>query len=150
MKRLIMCGLALWLACLCARGQEAVDRGDILRDLEWKSIYDAYIPDAGLIATLKNKAPEMRIDVYLGSWCSDSRDHVPVFLKILDVLDAPGLTVCLYEVGRKAAPEQKYYVEEKSVERVPTFIFYKDGAEKGRIIETPKLSILEDMLAILL
>ncbi len=148
MKRLILCGLAL--ASFCAWGQQEIDRNEILRDPEWKKIHDDYIPDAELIVTLRNQAPETRIEVYLGLWCSDSRDHVPVFLKILDAMDAPGLAVDLFEVGRKTAPGQKYYVEEKAVERVPTFIFYSGGEEKGRIVETPRLSILEDMLAILL
>ncbi len=148
MKKTVMYGLAL--ACLCAWGQQAIDRSEILRDPEWKKVYDGYIPDAELIMTLKNMAPEMRIDVYLGLWCSDSRDHVPVFLKIIDGMDAPGLAIDLYLVERKTAPGQKYYVEEKSVERVPTFIFYRDGEEMGRIIENPRLSILEDMLAIML
>lgn len=148
MKKLIVCGLAL--VSFCAWGQQAIDRSEILQDPEWKKVYDDYIPDAELIATLKNKAPEMTIDVYLGLWCSDSMDHVPVFLKIADALDSAGLQVRLYGVERKADPEQKYYVEERQVERVPTFIICSGGEEKGRIVETPKLSILEDLLAILL
>jgi hypothetical protein len=147
MKKLVVCGLAL--VSLCAWGQQAIDRSEILQDPEWKKAYDDYIPDAEMLASLKNKAPEMTIDVYLGLWCSDSRDHVPVFLKILDAMGPAGLQVNWYVVERKADPAQKYYAEERRVERVPTFIFCRNGEEKGRIIETPRLSILEDMLAII-
>lgn len=148
MKKLIICGLAS--LSFCAWGQQAIDRSEILRDPEWKEVYNGYVPDAGLIATLKHRMPETTIDVYLGLWCGDSRDHVPVFLKIMDALEAAGPKVNWYGVERKADPAQKYYAEERRVERVPTFIFLRGGEEKGRIVETPELSILEDMLAILL
>ena len=36
------------------------------------------------------------------------------------------------------------------IEYVPTFIFYREDKEIGRIIETPILSLEEDMLAILI
>ena len=148
MKKLILCGLLF--ASFCAWGQQAIDRSEILLDPEWKKIYADYVPDSERIAALKNMAAEVTIDVYLGLWCGDSKEHVPVFLKIVDALDTAGLQVRWYGVGRKADPEQKYYVEEREVERVPTFIICSGGEEKGRIVETPKLSILEDMLAIIL
>jgi len=128
--------------------QKPVDRADILQDPEWKKIYEDHVPDAALIAGLRSQAAGLRADVYFAFWCSDSLNHVPVFLKALDVAAVPGFTAVFYEVERKATAEQKYYVEEMKVEKVPTFIFYADGAEIGRIVENPANSLLEDILVI--
>jgi hypothetical protein len=40
--------------------------------------------------------------------------------------------------------------EELDIEFVPTIIFYKDGSEIGRIVETPAESLEKDLLKILL
>jgi len=150
MRRFFTISLLLFLAAP-ALGQRPLERGEILKDGEWKAVYDGCVPDPALVASLKSLALEIRIDVYLGLWCGDSKDHVPVFLKIVDALESPDLQVNFFAVERKAAPEQKYYAEEAGVERVPTFIvFSPDGKEKGRIVETPKVSILEDLINLLL
>jgi thiol-disulfide isomerase/thioredoxin len=129
-------------------GQKAVSKADILANPEWKKIYDDYAPDAQLIENLRGRAPELKADVYFGSWCSDSRNHVPVFLKILDTLNVPAFEVSFYEVEKKANADQKYFVADKEIEKVPTFIFYANGFEMGRIVENPKNSLLQDMMLI--
>jgi thiol-disulfide isomerase/thioredoxin len=138
---LLVMGSALW-------GQKAIDKADILLDPEWKKIYDAYLPEAELIENLRNKAPELKADVYFAFWCDDSKNHVPVFLKILDTLNVPEFKVNFYEVEKKADSGQKYYVEDMEVEKVPTFILYANGFEMGRIVENPKNSLLQDMMII--
>ena len=40
-------------------------------------------------------------------------------------------------------------IQSLNIELVPTFIFYKNENEIGRIIETPEISIESDMLKIL-
>ncbi len=112
-------------------GQKAVDKAGILQDPAWKKIYDDYQPDAELIANLKNKAAELKADVYFAFWCDDSKNHVPVFLKILDALNVPEFKVNFFEVERKATADQKYYVEEMMVEKVPTFIFLRQRLRDG-------------------
>jgi len=148
MKISAMFPVVMLLAFATAWAQKPVDKAGILQDPEWKKIYDEYVPAADAIARLRDKAAGLKADVYFAFWCSDSLNHVPVFLKILDAVAAPGFTVDFYEVERKADPEQKYYVEELLVEKVPTFIFYAAGGEIGRIVENPADSILEDMLLI--
>lgn len=131
-------------------GQQAVDGDALLADPEWRSGYDGCQPDPALLASLRERIRGSRLEVYFAFWCGDSRNHVPVFKKIVDLLDLPELAVEYFAVERKASPEQMYYVAGKGVERVPTFIVYRDGSEIGRIIENPKASILEDLLNILL
>ncbi|MEI6613363.1 MAG: thioredoxin family protein [Chrysiogenales bacterium] len=129
-------------------GQKAVNSADILLAPGWKQIYDAYIPDAQLIEKLKIKAPELKVDIYFGYWCDDSKNNLPVFLKILDTLNMPEFKVNFYEVEKKSTAVQKYYVEDMRVEKVPTFIFYINDFEMGRIIENPRDTILQDMMLI--
>jgi len=131
-------------------GQKAVDKADILLVPEWKQIYDAYIPDDASIVSLRNKVPGLRADVYFGTWCDDSKNNVPLFLKIIDTLHVPEFKVNFYTVEKKSTTGQKYFVADMLVEKVPTFIFFIGDIEIGRIIENPKDSILQDMLQILL
>lgn len=148
MKRCAWVLLALVLTTAGLRGQKAVDRDAVLADPEWKEVYDGCQPDTALLAGLRERVHGARVEVYFAFWCGDSRNHVPVFRKIVDLLDVPDLAVEYVAVERKASPEQKYYAAEKGVERVPTFIVYRDGREIGRIVENPRVSILEDLLNI--
>jgi len=148
MKHSLIMAFILILMSGSAWGQKAVNKADILLNPEWKKIYDAYVPDAQLIENLRNKAPELKADVYFGYWCDDSKNHVPVFLKILDTLNVPEFKVNFYEVEKKATADQKFYVEDMMVEKVPTFIFYANEFEMGRIVENPRNSLLQDMMLI--
>lgn len=132
-------------------GAEKVARDKILTDKAWQQIYHDFTIDPPSIEILKSGAAEdMRIDVYLGFWCSDSRNNVPKFAKIIDEIGSSSLTVNYYSVKRKPSKDIKYFVEELKVERVPTFIFYREGEEIGRIIENPKTSMVDDFLEIIL
>ena len=127
-----------------------VERNEILKDETWLREYDRYVPDGALLESLKSKiSGTSRVVVYFGFWCGDSENHVPKFLKTLDKLPAPGLKADFFSVERKANKDQKYYVEELKIERIPAFIFYRDGRELGRIVENPKTEMLDDILTIL-
>ena len=41
-----------------------------------------------------------------------------------------------------------YSIKELKIKRVPTFIFYKEGKEIGRIIESPNETLEKDFLKI--
>jgi hypothetical protein len=148
MKRMTILAIALGFVSVGAWCQKAVDRAEILQDPEWKKVYDQYVPNAELIESLKNKAKELKADVYFAFWCEDSKNHLPVFLKILDTVNVPEFKVNFYAVERKATADQQYYVADMMVEKVPTFIFYANDFEMGRIVENPKNSMLQDMMII--
>jgi hypothetical protein len=145
-KKFLLITAILIIASGSVWGQKAVNKADILLVPEWKQIYDAYTPDAALIESLKNKAPEIKADVYFGYWCDDSKKNVPVFLKILDTLNVPEFKVNFFEVEKKSTADQKYYVEDMMIEKVPTFIFYVNDFEMGRIVENPRNTILRDIM----
>ncbi|MCP5102997.1 MAG: hypothetical protein GY950_06450 [bacterium] len=134
-------------------GQQ-VEKDSIIRHSdEWKDIYREFTVDEGMVETLAAKTGDnLKIVVYLAFWCGDSKDNVPPFVKIVDKInEATGknLPVDYFTVERKPNKDVKCFVEELKVERVPTFIFYRDGKEIGRIIENPKQSLVEDFLEII-
>lgn len=142
--------LLFQLVSAAAQTPATVTRDKILaQSSRWQENYDRYDPDPVMIEALKSKLGEgLRIDVYLGLWCPDSRNNVPPFLKILDRLDAR-VPVRYFALERKASRDDKYYFEEKKVERVPTFIVYRNDEEIGRIVENPQTGMLEDLWEIL-
>ena len=100
-----------------------------------------------------NLAAADSITIFMGTWCGDSRREVPRFIKILESVD--------YDIGKlkilclntgfqnyKQAPER----EERgmNIHRVPTFVFHDAaGAEIGRIVEEPVVSLEEDINTVL-
>ena len=102
--------------------------------------YADYITNNNIIKNLKKPLQNYTIKAFYGSWCGDSKREVPRFYKViekagfkLENLDA--IAVDKKPEAYKASPEG----EEKglNIHRVPTFIFYKDGKEINRIVESP-------------
>ena len=141
--------LLLPLASTRGQSPEALTKDKILGSSpEWQQKYDKFEPSSEMVDALKPKfGSNMKIDVYLGLWCPDSRNNVPGFIKLLDRLGTT-VPVRYFGVPRKASKDVKYYVEEMNVEKVPTFIFYVDGKEIGRIVENPKTGLVEDIMDI--
>ncbi len=156
----------LFVACgILSHAAEKTDRDTILKEEKWQTVYDTFEVDDSMMEVLASKIGDnLVIDVYFAFWCHDSETNVPPFIKIIDQIkklnsddnsgensddnNAVALTVNYYSVKRKANKKIKYYVKDLKVERVPTFIFYRDGKEIGRIIENPKKSLTEDFLEI--
>jgi thiol-disulfide isomerase/thioredoxin len=87
--------------------------------------------------------------VILGTWCPDSRREVPRFYKIMDHLNFSEEKITLIGVNRnKKAPLKNY--QNLQIEKVPTFIIYKNQKEIGRIVESPLKSLEKDLLNIII
>jgi hypothetical protein len=116
---------------------------------EWQQNYDNFKPDPGKIEALKEKTGTgLSIDIYLGFWCPDSRKSVPPFLRIIESAGS-AVPVRYISVARKPVKQIRYFVDAVQVERVPTFIFYREDKEIGRIVEHPQAGLIEDTMAIL-
>ncbi len=111
--------------------------------------YRDYHPDQAFMEELREAdISDMTITIVLGTWCPDSRREVPGFMKIIDLWGFPEEKIRFIGVDiDKVAPLQDYM--ELGIERVPTFIFYKNNSEKGRIIEVPVTSLEQDTRNIL-
>ncbi|HVR43403.1 MAG TPA: HEAT repeat domain-containing protein [Thermoanaerobaculia bacterium] len=100
----------------------------------------AYEPDPAVVEAIATSIrPGDRMEVYLGTWCSDSQREVPKLLKILDLLrDDYGVSLPVDWVALdRSKSEPAEAIEGKNIEKVATFIYYRDGEETGRIVETP-------------
>ena len=110
--------------------------------------YENYEGDEGLMAAAGDLIDNFKIDLFLGTWCEDSRREVPRFYRILDVMN-----VQLHEMDIIFLDREKksgFDIEKgKNIHHVPTMIFYRDGLEIGRIIESPVETLEEDIFNIL-
>ncbi|MBP1768242.1 MAG: thiol reductase thioredoxin [Candidatus Aminicenantes bacterium] len=115
---------------------------------EWKSFVDGYSPRLDVISRLQEVPEVVRVEIYLGAWCPDCRQHVSAYLKIMDMVRNPMIRTTYTGLPRDRAARGPY-TEGKNIERIPTFIVFLRDQEIGRIIETPALSVEEDLWNIL-
>ncbi|KAB1160368.1 tetratricopeptide repeat protein [Tenacibaculum aiptasiae] len=122
------------------------------KDFSWfQKNYEDYITNKDVINEFKEQLKDYTIKVFYGSWCGDSKRGIPKFYKVLDeagydLKNLEAIAVDRKPEAYKASPNG----EEKglNIHRVPTFIFYKNNREVGRIVESPKQDYERDMLAI--
>lgn len=114
----------------------------------WNSSYKLYDVDTATVNEFADKLSNLDITIVMGTWCSDSRTEVPHFIKILNEADynTDKLKIICVDRDKK---ENDVDIGDLQIELVPTMIFYKDGKEIGRIVETPYDSLEKDMLKIL-
>jgi len=111
------------------------------------STYHAYIPQEKTLELIKPYMENVRIKVFLATWCSDTRRDIPALNRILDDLsyDMKSMKMIALDRSRKSpGHEEAGY----NIELVPTSIFFKEGVEMGRIVESPNHTLEEDILTI--
>ncbi len=117
----------------------------------YRSNHEKYSVDDKIVSPIKDELKEHKILVFMGTWCGDSKREVPRFMKILESADFPMESLKMVAVDRRKEHYKKSPGGEEwglSIKRVPTFIFYKDGKEVNRIIESPITSLEADIKAI--
>jgi tetratricopeptide (TPR) repeat protein len=115
--------------------------------------YAAYTVNTDLLKKAKRKTKGITFQIFLGTWCGDSKREVPRFFKILDALKIEESALEIISLSnKKECYKQSPTQEEKGklIFRVPTFIVYKNGVEIGRIVESPVTSLEIDLVQILL
>ena len=129
----------------------------VLQKPDYRSWYDKayqnYIMDTSALPFLKKELKNTNIDIFLGSWCGDSKREVPRMLRIFDQLGYDTSKVSLIFVDNstktyKQSPEHEEVG--KNIHHVPTFIIYQQKKEIGRIVESPVVSLEVDLQQILL
>lgn len=109
--------------------------------------YDSYQLNTEVVETLKPLLKNITIKAFMGTWCGDSQHQTPVFYKILDAAEFNYKNLELVTVNRgKSTPDNLQ--EGFDIQRVPTFIFFKNGKEIGRFVEYPRETVEKDMLKI--
>lgn len=120
-----------------------------IREVKIFDLYaDRYEPDAEIIQKLHEVKESILIDVFMGTWCHDSKREVPALFKVMELIDNPSITAKYTALEyKKRGP--KDIIEQNDIKRTPTFIIYKNGKEIGRIIEEVKKSVESDLYAII-
>lgn len=116
--------------------------------------YNSYQSDTEIISNIKEPIQGYDIEAFFGTWCEDSQRDLPVFYKILKDSGYDHKQIQLIAVGGedqgelyKKTPNGE--TDGKEITNVPTFIFYKDGIEVNRIVESAVgNSIEEDVMRI--
>ncbi|GAA0730514.1 hypothetical protein GCM10009430_41770 [Aquimarina litoralis] len=114
--------------------------------------YDAYSPNEKIISTIKDSLQEYTIQIFMGTWCGDSKREVPRFYKTLNTAGFPlDRLTCIAVQADREHYKQSIGGEHEglNIHRVPTFIFYKDGKEVNRIVEEPIKTLEADIKEII-
>ncbi|MDC8005701.1 thioredoxin domain-containing protein [Aureisphaera galaxeae] len=114
--------------------------------------YDAYQPNEIAVDTLQRHLDKYTITAFMGTWCGDSKREVPRFYKVLEATNFPMERLTMVAVSRdrdtyKQSPGGEH--ESLNIHRVPTFVVYKNGREVNRIVESPVVSLEEDLAKII-
>lgn len=118
----------------------------------WDKSIATYQPDTATISILKSLTANTSIEIFLGSWCGDSRREVPRMVRLLQTVgySDDSIRIILVDNAPDAYKQSPQHEElGKNIFRVPTFIVYKNNKELGRIIESPVVSQEKDLAAIL-
>ncbi|MCC3861504.1 thioredoxin family protein [Pseudemcibacter aquimaris] len=104
-----------------------------------------YEVDKASLADLDALMQGVEVKVVMGTWCHDSKREVPRFYKIINGHNANIEMIALDR--NKQAPNGE--IDGMGITNTPTFIFYKNGKELNRIVETPRESLEKDTIKIL-
>ena len=117
-------------------------------DSWFASGFNEYKPNEEVINQLKDKVTNITVTIFMGTWCEDSHNQVPDFYKVLEACQFKERGITLIAMDKdKTTP--KNLENGLKITNVPTFIFYEKGIEINRIVESPKISLEQDMLTIL-
>jgi tetratricopeptide (TPR) repeat protein len=115
--------------------------------------YNNYQADSVLSSKIKRLVTnDLSMEIFLGTWCGDSRREVPRLLRLLDDIGFPQSHLQIIALGgADSLLKQSPQHEEagKGIFRVPTIIVYKNNIEINRINEFPTMSLEADLFAIL-
>ncbi|MEM9847470.1 MAG: thioredoxin family protein [Bacteroidota bacterium] len=120
---------------------------------EWfNTNYDAYEIDQKMLKKCKGKHKYLTVKIFMGTWCGDSKREIPIFYKLIDEMGIAEEQITLVNLDQASDRyKQSPTGEEKglNIHRVPTFIFYQDQTEIGRIVESPVTNFETDIAQIL-
>jgi len=109
--------------------------------------YKDYKIDEGELKSINQSLNDLKILIFLGTWCEDSQREVPRFFKILDYFEKPPKVELIFVDLNKEEPKNRQ--KDFQIEFVPTVIVLDGENELGRIVERPKRSLESDLVEIL-
>jgi len=148
-KRLILIVLLFLISCSANEHIETINKqhhGSIeIQELFseysiFKKGYDNYVPSE--LSALKDD--DIKVVVFFGTWCHDSKRELPKALKIFNEIGINNENIELIAVGlNKKEPLGR--AAKLNLIYTPTLIFFRGSKEIGRIIEKPVISLEKDI-----
>jgi thiol-disulfide isomerase/thioredoxin len=136
-------------------GEQAADKGWVSREIletpayaPFQAGYDSAKIAPEFVPMIRGVQEGVDVTIFFGGWCGDSKREVPRFLRLADESGFPKSRIRLYALDRTKKSDDGL-TEKFGIERIPTFIFLKDGKEIGRITESPGTTLEGDVLTIL-
>jgi len=149
------CALLWGCAGTAPHFAEPADKGWVPRDIldtppyaAFRAGYDTATIAPAFVPMVRTAKEGVDVIVFFGPWCPDSRREVPHFLRLADDAGIPPSRIRLYALDRTKKSDDGMTAK-YGIERVPTFIFLKEGQELGRITEFPSTTIEADVVTIL-
>ena len=106
----------------------------------FKKGYDNYVPSE--LSALKDD--DIKVVVFFGTWCHDSKRELPKALKIFNLIGINDENIELIAVDlNKKEPLGR--AAKLNLVYTPTLIFFRESKEIGRIIEKPDISLEKDI-----
>lgn len=105
---------------------------------------EAYQPDPKALERLRSVTKPIEIEVVFGTWCPHCKVMVPRFMKSIEEADNGNIHVSYLGVPQNFSSFEPAKV--KNIQGVPTFIFYRDGKELGRIPGEPTEGTIEQAM----
>ena len=116
---------------------ELLDRNEV-----FKRNYDAYEVALGI----DGLPPDLEVTILFGTWCHDSEREVPRMLKLLAASGVKEKSISLIALDiRKEEPKGR--AKALDVRFTPTFVFFSNDRELGRIVERPQETLGRDLAA---
>ncbi len=110
--------------------------------------YKSFTPSDSILETVNNYKDSLRVEIFFGSWCGDSKRNLSPFLKIFDSAGNSRITYILHGLDRSKV-DLRSGTEAFRIKRVPTLVFLRNNEEMGRFTEFPKTDIESDLILIL-
>lgn len=112
----------------------------------WQKADSESEPIPEMVDQVKRIEKPLEILCYLGTWCGDSREGVPLFMRTVKAAEKKDIRVKLIGVDRKKMDPENTAIQ-YDIQRVPTFIVFQYGQEIGRMVEFPmKENFVEDLV----
>ncbi len=102
--------------------------------------YDDYVPSE--VKELKDD--NVKVVIFFGTWCHDSKREIPKALKIFNDIGINDKNIELIAVGLDKK-EHLGRASKLNLVYTPTLIFFRGSKEIGRIIEKPVISLEKDI-----
>jgi thiol-disulfide isomerase/thioredoxin len=109
---------------------------------------EEYTVNAENLKILKNYNKGFYVTIFMGTWCEDSHNNVPKFIKLAEAMEIPRNNIQIIGMDKtKKTPENQE--KDQNITNVPTFIFSRNNKEFARITENPKVSLEADLIRFL-